>query len=177
MPNFAMHIQGEPEPRGFQYDVEEQALYTDVDTENALGGMKDQKRLKITESNAQHDPQRLMYWEQTAVYRNAYHLCEDQGISFEEAFERSALEFDQPALIQKQEDPVPPSQRSFDPPDTEESSEPEPSNTVAGIVITNQQLIMGVLTIIAERPEDLEAELIAYCKTEMEKINDYEVII
>lgn len=180
MPNFAMQIRGEPEPRGFRYDVEEDALYTDIEIENPRGGMEDQRQLKITEATAQTDPQSMMYWEQTAVFREAYRICEEEGLSFEEAFEKvsvSETNNESPFEAPPEKPPSPPPQQRYDPPDTEESSEPKPSDPIAGIVITTQQLILGALMIMVEHPEDSKEKLIEYLKTELEKINDYEIII
>ena len=180
MPNFSIHIRGEAEPRGFQYDIEEKALFTDIDTENKLGGMEDQKQLKITEATAQTDPQAMMYWEQTAIYRNAYHICEEEGVSFEDAFEKAAVAAEASGQY------IPPSQQPFAKPDRV-TPDPEPELTrhaedpatspIAGIVITNQQLILGALMILVEHPEDSKAKLIEYFKTKLEEIDGYEIVI
>ena len=185
MPNFSAQIQGEPEPRGFRFDVEENALYTDIDTENPLGGMKDQKQLKITETTAQQDPQAMMYWEQTAVYRQAYQLCESEGLSFEEAFEKATLAAEAngqpyvpPASERPWADTSDPMQADPGPDlsgfDDEDAARTSP---MAGIVITNQQLILGALMILVEHPEDSKAKLIEYFKTKLEEIDGYEIVI
>ncbi len=176
MPNFSLQIPGEPEPRGFQYDIDEQALYTDMDFDSMLTEST-QKRLKITESTAQNDPQTLLYWQETAVYRNTYHLCEDEGISFEEAFDKATLAAEangQPHVPPKsdpmQADPGP-DLSGFDDEDAARTS------PMAGIVITNQQLILGALMILVEHPEDSKAKLIEYFKTKLEEIDGYEIVI
>lgn len=187
MPNFSVQIRGEPEPRGFRFDVEENALYTDIEIENKRGGMEDQRQLKVTEATAQNDPQAMMYWEQTAIYREAYRICEDEGLTFEEAFEKAVAvasdavgsETVPPPLSERpwvdKSDPVTVTQDAG--PDLADEEEPAIANPMAGIVITNQQLIMGALLILVEHPDDAHAKLIEYFKTKMEEIDGYEIVI
>jgi hypothetical protein len=65
MYNFTAPV-GEPEPRVFQFDVQTQALYTDIIAENAMGGYQEPKRLKITAASTDEYSVRL--WNMTKTY-------------------------------------------------------------------------------------------------------------
>ena len=188
MPNFSAQIRGEPEPRGFRFDVEENALYTDIEVENKLGGMEDQRQLKITETTAQQDPQAMMYWEQTAVYRQAYQLCESEGISFEEAFEKATL-----AAEANGQPYVPPaSERPWVDKSDPIVSDPGPdlsgfddegapgADPMAAVALTSYQMLTGMLLVLIDQhisEDDKDYALVEYCKQEKEKIDGYEIVI
>lgn len=190
MPHFSVQISGEPEPRSFQYDTKEEVLKTDVThREHPLGGMDDQFQAEITEKNANTDPDFYRYWTETKQYRDAYHLCQDEGISFEEAFKQVRLaehsQSERPELppVNEERKPyVPPSERHQDvmlfpghEPEPEQGSDP-----VAAVLITNQQLLLKIAFQLLNQyvpPEDTNSELVELLKEQVNELNDYEITL
>ena len=177
MPNFVVTVPGEGMPRSFRYDATTNMLYTDAERENPIDGMSYQTELEITEKKSQTDPQCLRYWEATSAYRQAYQLCDQEDISIEEALTRvdgipdgalpqnNTMEFpmhDSPPVV---EQPIPPQVES---------------DPIAGIVITNQQLILKMLFELLYQyvsEEDKNYRLIELLQGEVDKIDEHEINI
>ncbi len=181
MPNFSLHVPGEPEPRGFRYEVEEGALYTDTEGEDPVGGMPSQSRMKITAETADRDPRHLTYWNATAAYREAYRLCEEEGLSLEEAMKRTAVSTGAPSppIAEVKRPPVAESSPALQE-EEEQSVKSETTSPVAGIIITNQQLILGALLVLIDQyvsEGDVNYKLVEYYKHQIEEINRYELTV
>ena len=178
MPNFSVQIPGEAEPRSFRFDVAEKALYTDIDAEHPTGGMAIQKEAKITVESAESDPLHELYWVQTATYREAYRMCEEEGVSLEAAF------------AQADGQPTPPSSKSesqhhrareVNPIDALDADFNESNaSPIAGIVITNQRLLLKFAFQLLDQyvdEEDKNHELLQLLKREAEDIDEHDIII
>ena len=186
MPNFSQQIPGEPEPRGFRYDVAEQALYTDMDVEDPVGGMAKQEQAKITAESAAKDSRHELYWAQTYTHREAYRLCEEEGISLEEAL----------AIANGQKEPTytplpirdgsPKAANNGHPnrpapePDNEPDAEPEGASPIAAIALKELLLINQMLLTLLDQyinEDDKNYAMVELLKTKTEEVNEYEIII
>ena len=198
MPNFTTQIQGEPEPRSFRYNVAEQALYTDHSREHPLGGMAVQEEAKITAETANHDPMTLMWWQGTEQFRRAYHLCEESGISFEEALQQAGVALedtpsqngdaqlpDNPANNPTYERerssdhdhrdgmPLSPPRQGYDPP-PEEQEAPQ-VDSIAGIMISGQQILLSMAFEMLDQyvsEDDKNYGMLQLLKNKAEELDD-----
>lgn len=190
MINFVVPVPGEPEPRHFRYNTEEKALYTDTEFENKMGGMPDQGQVKITEANVQSDPMHLQYWQATQTHRRAYELCETEGIPLDEAMQIAVAESGrQPEMPE-----LPPSGVNGAPPTLNKSALAEHYETLpemrinqqaqtdpmAGIVITGQKMVIGMLFKLLEQyvdADDKNHHLVEHLKSEAEDLDQHEITI
>lgn len=183
MPNFSQQIPGEPEPRSFRFDVAEQALYTDMNVEDPVGGMAKQEQAKITVESAKTNPQHELYWTQTSTYREAYRLCEEEGLSLEDAL----------ATVNGQEvpyTPLPiraeseevnnehPNRRVPEPEGLD--AEPEETSLLTGVAMKELLLINQIALILLDPCVD-EADkirkVVEFLRAKTEEINTYEIVI
>ena len=175
MRNFTKQISGEAEPRTFRFDVASGSLHTDMELENKQGGFPDQAEVRITEESAKTDPHHEKYWAQTYVEREAYRLCEDEGISLDEAF----------AKVNGHPPPVAtngkPPQRDIDTVELEYlPSEPNAMSPIAAVVITNQQLILEISFQLLDQyisEEDANYKMLQFLKEKIEGFNEQEIVI
>ncbi len=178
MPNFSVQIPGEAEPRSFRFDVVEKALYTDIDAEHPIGGMAIQKEAKITQESAASDPAHELYWVQTATYREAYRMCEEEGVSLDEAF---ANVNGQPTPPPSKSEPQHRRAREVNPIDVPDADFDESNaSPIAGIVITNQRLLLKFSFQLLDQyvnEDDKNYQLLQLLKAEAEELDANEIII
>lgn len=174
MPNFAIRVPGEPEPRGFQYDVAENTLTTDVEKEDPNSGRNALMTLKITEASAATDPQHELYWGATYTYRESYRLCEEEDISLEEAFDRVSMPAEKPP--EQRHPPL----TSESPPNGGPPASASGVDTTAAIVISSQRLLLKMALVMLDgyvTEDNPDADKLALLKAELEEIDGYEIHI
>ena len=185
MPNFSVQIPGEAEPRSFRLNVAEKALYTDIDAEHPVRRHGDPKRGEdYGGKSAESDPLHELYWVQTATYREAYRMCEEEGVSLDAAFAQAN---GQPTPPPSKTEPSSKSEsqhhraREVNPIDAPDADFNESNaSPIAGIVITNQRLLLKFAFQLLDQyvdEEDKNHELLQLLKREAEDIDEHEIII
>ena len=180
MINFTTQIPGTPDPQSFRFDAENNVLYTDTERENPVDGMDYPAELEISEKSAEIDPQCRTFWNATRTQREAYMLCEQEGISLEDALTRVNSNGGAPATIPTLEEGSPPP-----PPHSQRTADPEPveepvTNSAVGIVISNQQLILEIAFKLLDRyieENDVNMSLLNLLKKKVEELNEHEISI
>lgn len=201
MPNFAIHIPAEGRTRGFRYDLQENALYTDLggviaDPRRATDPNMDELTgdLKIMQSGdgalqalldghpTSIEPVYEIYWDATFEHREAYRLCEEEDISLEAAFDRvhgamppevSAPELSAHVMGEPQR--AAPSAQEPLPPAVKPVADP-----MVGIVISGQRMLLKLaLVMLEDRVEEgsRDEKQLAFIKEELEALDGYEIEI